>query len=767
MLFPPRSPRCEEFHRDPYRDPDSGEKIQQWTATYTRLVRDCGLPNVVPPTFRYMGDPKQTNRTVSRRIEPIIPVVTRYGTQPDHQLQQQIMQKLRDARMEFKEIYGAITYHQSIYADLMEMEELISNGTIGVKTETYTNYNIVGYIMLFKSPAFIKQLVTALGFHHLHDQTYIFCNLIYFLTGNTRRILDTRETSYISGLSNNELLSLFPKQYLSDIYNHDRDALLCAAVTGKLIPRRLSINNQDRYEEVTRYPPDVVWNMFAYRNPMAGHIDGVIGPYDYIATIPRTVIDDIYLAANVNNVDHLIQTYGVVLSPQATRANNPQYRLMYFLRQISDYENVFTRDPAMLPPPLLDQNTTINETRAVLSQYTTKELTDAYEYDGRWENRNSLILSIIREAHRGAIWSWKHKHCKNDDTYNITEDELHGNINKDDAIDRTLSYGVQGNYRCYQVSELAEIFEQYPEEFIVPDVNLQVNTGTDPTTRLNYTNRFPVTSIRQLLELLRSERQNENIIALATIINTKLITLTNEETTIQLGEEFNAFTPEQQYQAKLFIVWLFLYGNWMRFWKGPGNPWPYNVRGNDVCIPASRDEHIFLQNSVVDRLKEAYETDHILKDWIERLPTVVYDFETDTATFPRRPLITTLRGYLIGNECMGVGGDQFLQTGYYYMLKLLRANSPDRFREIINDMLPMLLDIERQIVNQELDENGELAKYIRERTRNRLPIDNEVHEKLRVLRERQFALNRPFQPVNNFEPKLVERNKHEYRFARR
>ena len=793
-----RSPRCEEFHRNPTTNPDTRRRIQPGGDVYRRLVRECGLPPTrllepilgpIPPyiqrpTFQYPTYPVSPGINQGRYQTPIpqprpqieIPLVTPQvdfhfqtlrGHRKNIQLEREIMRELQNTNMMTKGGYERnIHYYPLTHGDVNEIGILMLLGAIGVLFENI-RYNIVGYIMLFKSREFVRETAILLGFDYLEDDIHVFYNLIYFLTNNASRILTLPQIRYISGLSKEELLLLFPQWIQNDYYNHDRDALLSAAVTGKLIPRRLSINNQDRYEEVTQYPPNVVWNMFAYRKPADRHINGYEGPYDYIATIPRTVIDDIYLAVNVNNVDDLIETYGIVFSSTNTKADNPQYKLMYFLQQISNYENVFTRNPGILPPPNLQNidRETHREIETVLSRYTTKELLDAYEYQGTWENRLQLIIGVIREGNRGAIWAWRHKNCKNDDTYNIVETELHGDMDKDDPLDPTLSYGVQANYRCYQISELTEMFEQYPEQFTVPDINLQTNRGIDPTTGLEYSNQFPLQSIGQLLELLEEGPVNDNIMALINIIRTKLQALTDEGIRItRLRNEFNAFMPEQQYHAKLFIVWLFLYGNWMRFWKGPGNPWPYNVRGNDVCVPASRDEHIFIQNNIVNRLIETDQADPMLINWIRQLPTVRYDFNTGNVTF-RQELMTTLRGYLIGNECMGFGGDRFLQTGYYLVVNLLGANTRDQFSRIVNDMLPVLLDMEREIVREQLDENGELARYVREQAKNRLPIENEVEEKLRVLRERQVALNRPFQPVGNFEPNRVGANKHEYRFG--
>lgn len=105
----------------------------------------------------------------------------------------------------------------------------------------------------------------------------------------------------------------------------------------------------------------------------------------------------------------------------------------------------------------------------------------------------------------------------------------------------------------------------------------------------------------------------------------------------------------------------------MRFWKGPGNPWSYEPRTRvaEICIPATRDEHIFIQHHILNAPTETYRRDPTVQAWIEQLPTVAYDFTNNSVTFRRLTLINQSQDYLRGNACMDFGGDIFLETGYY------------------------------------------------------------------------------------------------------
>jgi hypothetical protein len=475
------------------------------------------------------------------------------------------------------------------------------------------------------------------------------------------------------------------------------------------------------------------------------------------------------MLATIDNVDELIDRYGVVIHKSIRYR---YFKLQRALNQIADYEDVFTRDPNISPPPrITDDNR--EGIRDILKKYTTLEIIQAYEYDSdhNWTDRDDLISNIIAESENGPVWSWRHKHCQNDDTINIAEFELHGDIDKDNPSDPTLSYGVQNNYRCYQVNEIIEMLNQYPTEFIVPDVNLNINIGIDSTTGLPYNNIFPRAAMRQLSRLLMDEtktppektRNAPNILELREILSHRLPNNSPETDLIEdLILRFDNFTTEQQFQGELFIAWIFLYGNWMRFWKGPNNPWTYETKDDnmDVCVPASRDEHIFIQNSILNALMETFRQDPQLYEWIRLFPIVRYNFIYHIVTVSTMNVIDKLNEYLIGDACMGFGGDDFLQTGYYLITEILRLRQPEEIDSFLMTMLPSLLDMEIQVVDTQLSQDSELMKYIRDNPYITNENDSEILNKFNVLNERKMALENPVQILYPFDPTLVKSNRH-------
>lgn len=73
------------------------------------------------------------------------------------------------------------------------------------------------------------------------------------------------------------------------------------------------------------------------------------------------------------------------------------------------------------------------------------------------------------------------------------------------------------------------------------------------------------------------------------------------EETEALASEYEVMNENKKYIINLFITWVFLYGMWMGFWKGPGHPLPLRRieldeenkwRQAQKCEQDDRDEYI-------------------------------------------------------------------------------------------------------------------------------------------------------------------------------
>jgi hypothetical protein len=221
--------------------------------------------------------------------------------------------------------------------------------------------------------------------------------------------------------------------------------------------------------------------------------------------------------------------------------------------------------------------------------------------------------------------------------------------------------------------------------------------------------------------------------------------------------EFSNLDEYQRSVVRIYLAWLFIYGMWMRFWKGPGRPWPTvrvdvtNVKVReqaDRCSPEDRDEHIFIQQSIRTRLVELYEKDALLEYWIGSLPQVRYNFQDGTSKIYNEPITDLLDRLMLGNECMGFAGNYTIETAYYLIVYMLGLNKRGAFDAFIAEMMPTILQFERDVVNSQLA------------TIKNPNINDEVRRKYRILTERRDALAKPIPAQPIFEPAQVQANMH-------
>jgi len=140
-----------------------------------------------------------------------------------------------------------------------------------------------------------------------------------------------------------------------------------------------------------------------------------------------------------------------------------------------------------------------------------------------------------------------------------------------------------------------------------------------------------------------------------------------------------------------------------------------------------------------------YEKNPIVRNWIEQLHTYSINFDNYTIAITNKLLIRYIETILLGEQCIGFGGDEFIATGYYLIMDILKFPNIDNF---LAEMLPPLLDIERQVVNYQL-------AHIKDPN-----INPEVRRRVLVLKERQAELMKPIGKVEIFRLEDLIRNIH-------
>jgi hypothetical protein len=523
------------------------------------------------------------------------------------------------------------------------------------------------------------------------------------------------------------VLKMTPQQHLEllgETYTGARDkaSLLFAIMSHQIIPNyTLSPDQQTRYDRIMDYPPGLVFSLaFGVANIIDDERGGAsnLPPHVFLSMQEASTTERLLLELKESNFDDYIAQYGLGRPYGAHNLN----KRAFITQTLCQYGRVFARPPDLIQPPPLE-GVGPDRIRHDLSYYTNEELIQAYDPRTPWQNRHELIEAVVDDVTGIEKWGLVHRYCTNDQTLNIITGDLHGDINKDDHEDPTLSFGRHKNYKCYQASELEGSFRIYDGVFLfrIPD---WVPSSPTPS-------EFSLDSIKQLQTLLGSFPLMTVLEPLRDKIRTGLDFYSSAQMqTLQIKRRYDSLTLEQQQLIQKYLGWMFMYAMWMRFWKGPGTPWPMrkvNVRRSAQRIleqrasPQERDEHIFIQEGVRTALIELYETDPILNDFITTLPTIYYDFETEEARPATYPIKHTLDRIALGDHCMGFGSDTILKTAYYYIRTILEKNKTHLFDEFITQMMPGLIDMEYHVIMAQrggLSRDGTRAQVLRERLRD-------------------------------------------------
>jgi hypothetical protein len=571
----------------------------------------------------------------------------------------------------------------------------------------------------------------------------IYFNLIWYMniaqnSDNTN--LNQKEKDYIGALSVQELTDLLGPRYQGP---HDFASLVFACHSGRSAPLPELINIPD-YPVVTQMPIvaiDKLCNKFGmYENR---YIATPYPPYIFVALhldMLSPLIKDLIHQVNDDNVNQMMADYGIV---SGRNLENP---VAYFIEQIIDYNDYFIRPKDILPPPDL-RGYDEDIIGPILFPYTLKEIADAYEPTRAWSGRDELIEIVTEERTAGSRWGWRHNFCNNDANMNILEGIPHGEVNKDDPNDPTISYGVMRNYRCYQLSELLSSFTEYEGDFrfrnpdwTPPEV---VAPPLDPITGQPLAEEFPLDSMVDLIHVL--ERGPQTNFTHALIIKIQNGIQARRDTVMalrRLKTTYNTFSDDLKNFIRTYLAWVFICAMWMRFWKGPGTPWAERVEelGTEIrCDPTTRDEHISIQAGIYNLLRESYQKDASLNQWIKNLPVVFYDFQSGAPDIKEETLDHYLNKIFYQFHCMGWGGNRTIQTAYYLITYILDINSDEQFNAFIAEQMPIVLGLEKMVVD------GLLLGM----------KSTDDPEKYRVLMERQKALNQPISSLPAFNPQNV------------
>lgn len=571
---------------------------------------------------------------------------------------------------------------------------------------------------------YIAQQITDLGFQGMRATIDVMFNLYWYLVISDKP--NTYKPEYaalVANLSMDELLGLLGPNYRGP---RDRASLLFAATTG-LSSHQPDITNTERYKEVSGYTIRQVWDLaYLVYNIYDDH-DKILSyypPYVHVALQQKDPLEGIVAAVTDDNLLDSMLQFGMIGQSlfnkwkQDKKQGLMKARVLY-KSELPFYKYILVRSPDTPVMTVLRKGMDTNAINDKLKVYTLEEIKNNYEFKDSDLDRESIVADLQNIFSEDPKWTLNHEWCNNDETDNIMQLEKHKDVNKADIENPTLSFGYPGNYRCYQVDELLagfrldtenEIFHFFVPDFQAPDPKLNRPAMMDPTTGEALTKEFSLSSMKQLMDLLNKEtKKNRNVYLQQLLTKVTEGVKYMQDATNRLKAQKNIFqkmTPEQQNMIRLYLVWVFVYSMWMRFWKGPGTPYPTAWQegggGAERCETGARDEHIFIQHSIRSRLVDQYEKDPAVKSWIDSLPVISYDFPTGESRIGKQSLTEILNFIQNGDFCMAHGSDIALQTAFYLISRFFDLPTIDDFNNFIANYMPTLFNIEKEVVDREI-----------------------------------------------------------------
>ena len=479
----------------------------------------------------------------------------------------------------------------------------------------------------------------------------------------------------INALTNEQLNAIVPDDWP---YPRDRASVIFKLLTG-YNPPRADATKEPRYQAIAATPANLIGKLAKYVYNYFGPIENgyyenpsIYSPYRHVALQTPSILEGFVLNFVPQQVEAFANRMGMTIP------DHIEDKERYYFNNLKFYDKVLLRNPERLFPVPDLTNLPEEVIPQLLSVYTDKELLDGYELENIflefvYSSRKELIRKIAENrARTNNLWYFRNKNCINSNRNNLFE--LAPRVNTPE--DPLISYGTLQNYRCWNRDELEATWVEQNGvfKFAVPDYR-----QGDPF------DSFPIPSIQQLRNLL--EPIGPPFVGLIGQINQGLILASNATAKVrELKRQYDGLSNEQKEIVKRYLVWMFASSMFMRFWKGPGNPYPiiWNDPKTEKCTGDQRSVHITAQFQLRDQILAA--ADPQLRNWLLELPRIEYDFKNKTAYLGAEVINFVLDKVRKGDFCLAAASDKLVQTSYYLATQILELNN-NGFNQLVNGYL--------------------------------------------------------------------------------
>ena len=355
--------------------------------------------------------------------------------------------------------------------------------------------------------------------------------------------------------------------------------------------------------------------------------------------------------------------------------------------------------------------------------------TGAKHFDDR---KDFILVTLTNYEPDSFVWTIANPNtCDNDSKLDVESGSLRGQTRKEDVEggiideDPNLVYMARvmgARRRCFRMSELIKSFQetQHGFEYLDPDwIPADVASGPEdlinPLTGGLIERTFPTYIIVQLYSYLKDKlreaqrfgfRISNNHIALLEKIKLGIKELNEVQDFVNNQITTVNAHPEWRNDMLIYFSWLFLFSMWIRFWKGPGTPYPvvWNEMSSETCEYQQRDQHINIELSVHGNLLEVIERNRPeLAEFLKKLPFMYYTWSTGEINKPSEAISRRIMGVYTVQEiinkvqldsfCMAQASDILSGTAFVYLTEILGVPR-DRLSSLLVHVMVLLRQYE-------------------------------------------------------------------------
>lgn len=483
----------------------------------------------------------------------------------------------------------------------------------------------------------VVRLLGFIGFTGDKNEAITLCWWMTIIGGDL--ILSPHQLLYINNASLPTLLNLLPNNE-----KFSRVSAIWSLATGLLPP------NSDANNEYIHMDGTSVMRMAVYLYDFYSDANIVYSPYDLLASKSDHKMDKYITELNIDSVYELTNSLGMIIPP----GNN---LLKYYLDNIKYYKNV---EPSCKLPDL--DNLYPGDAIKEMEKYRDDSLIDCYDvFVKQWKDRPDLLNKILEQKTFKSP-RWNYKNC----------DEMDKHV---------LSYG-NSSYSCYEIDELMFSFKDGTTGFIfgIPKSKPTTSNNSYSLTNLPKAEEFPLSSIKQLLNLLTNEPIYDKKITEPFIRKIKK----GLDKRAYLEEGFTSYfiklKLKDQELIHEYIIHLFLFGMHMRLWDGKNDYPP--MAGPESCTVVTKDGIVYEYTEMLRIL-------HLLsgkgKIWLESIPVVKYDNTFTDPDYMEDYLHSVIVAVATGSYCTSIASTYIIST-IIYIYQIGFGWTTEQF----NDMLHQL-----------------------------------------------------------------------------